>query len=477
MAQSLDRRTFLRLGALAAAGSFTGAVRLQPRPKHVVIVGAGLAGLCAAFELVEAGHRVTVLEGRMRPGGRVRTLRAPFADGLHAEAGAARIPETHAWTLKYVRLFDLPTAPFYPKERDSLVMLRGTRVRAKAGAAPDLAAFPVTLTPEERSLGLDALFGRALGDAVHGASDRSNVASWPPASIAPLDRLTVRDLIASQKLSPETCEALGLTAFTTASALEVATLISSGHGSRSPMKIVGGNDRLPDAFAARLGDRIQYGSRVVRLEQHASGARVTWQQAGVTQHLDADKIICAIPFTMLRTLEIAPALSPMKHRAVHEIAYGSLSRITFQVRRRYWYDDGLSGYATTDVPGEIWDAAFDQPGPRGLLQLYLQGPSSQLASRMTEEARIAYAVDHVETVFPGLRAHLEGACSQCWDNDPWTLGATRLMDAGQVTTLHPHVARPEGHIHFAGEHTSTWFAWMNGALESGERAAKEVQDA
>lgn len=488
---SLSRRSLLRLGALAAGAYVVspseprvfgqqpfrpGNLRRAAAPKDVIIIGAGLSGLCAAYELTEAGHRVTVLEGRMRPGGRVRTLRAPFADGLYAEAGAARIPDNHAWTLAYVGLFGLPLTPFYPPSGDTLTVMKSARVRAKGRESADVAALPVTLTAEEKALGLDGLFGRVLGEAVHHAADRSAVASWPPASLAELDRLTLRQLVAKAGLSPDVYEALGLIAFEQQSALDCVTLMASGHGSKAPAKIVGGNDKLPDAFAAKLGDRIRYGARVVRIEQDRKAAYVSYQQAGGVERLSGDVVICAIPLPMLRQVEIAPALPAATRRAIDETKYGSLARVTLQVRRRYWQDDGLSGFAATDMAGEIWHPTFDQPGPRGLLQVYMQGGSSERASRMEEAPRVAYAVDQVERAFPGITQHVEGAYSQCWDTDPWALGATRLMDVGQVTTLHPHIARPDGRLHFAGEHTSTWFAWMNGALESGVRAATEINE-
>jgi monoamine oxidase len=242
-------------------------------------------------------------------------------------------------------------------------------------------------------------------------------------------------------------------------------------------KIVGGNDLLPKAFAARLADRIRYGAPVVRIEQDERGVRAIHRHQDAHQTVAADKMICAIPFTVLRHLDIAPRFSPLKHQAIQEMAYGSLSRLTFQVGRRYWRDRGANGFATTDIPAEIWDATFDRPGERGLLQLYLQGRSSEYASRMTEAERIRYGIDQVERVFLGLRSHLEGAVSHCWDNDPWARGATRLMRPGQRTLFGPHVATPEGHVHFAGEHTSAWYAWMNGAIESGSRAAAEVNQA
>ena len=96
---------------------------------------------------------------------------------------------------------------------------------------------------------------------------------------------------------------------------------------------------------------------------------------------------------------------------------------------------------------------------------------------MTEAERIRFSIAHVDRVFPGLGPNVEYAASHCWDNDPWAGGATRLLNVGQVATFHDESRRPEGHLHFAGEHTSTWFGWMNGAIESGSRAALEVNSA
>ena len=213
------------------------------------------------------------------------------------------------------------------------------------------------------------------------------------------------------------------------------------------------------------------------MNDRRGGRRAIYRDRGRHQTVTADKLIYAIPFPVLRHLETAPRFSPQKRQAVHEMGYGSLSRLTFQVRQRYWLDQGANGFANTDIPGEIWDATFDQPGSRSLLQLYLQGSASEYASAMTEDERVRFGIRQVDRVFPGLEEHLEGAVSQCWDNDPWARGATRLMHVGQGAVFHPHVATPEGHIHFAGEHTSTWYAWMNGAIESGSRAADEVNRA
>ncbi len=113
---ALNRRQFLRRTAVAVAAAglnrpqLSGAVRILTAPsRKVLVLGAGMAGLVAAHELSKLGHEVAILEARKRPGGRVHTLREPFADGLYAEAGAARIPENHELTLKYVKEFGTST--------------------------------------------------------------------------------------------------------------------------------------------------------------------------------------------------------------------------------------------------------------------------------------------------------------------------------------------------------------------------------
>ena len=323
-------------------------------------------------------------------------------------------------------------------------------------------------------MGFDGLFGKAFGEALDHIDDQSR---WPREALKPYDQMTLRAFLVSRGLSPDAYEALRFQPFEGHSALEVMGLLRSGHGAKGMYKIVGGNDLLPRAFATRLADRIQHGAAVVRIEQDDSGVRAIYRHQGTRLTVSADKMICTIPFPVLRHLEITPHLSPPKHQAIQEMGYGSLSRLTFQVRQRYWRDQGANDFATADIPGEIWDATFDRPGQRGLLQLYLQGSSSEYASAMTEDERIRYGIDQVERVFPGLRLHLEGAFSHYWDTDPWARGAGRLMRVGQRTLFEPHVATPEGHIHFAGEHTSAWYVWMNGAIESGSRTADEVNRA
>src|SRR2546430_2348985 len=121
---SITRRTFLKQSTIAVAGVSLArlpTITATVAPRKILIIGAGMAGLSAGYELTQLGHDVTILEARTRPGGRVHTLREPFSDGLYAEAGAARIPDNHELTLKYVKLFDVPLEPMYPSQLSALV--------------------------------------------------------------------------------------------------------------------------------------------------------------------------------------------------------------------------------------------------------------------------------------------------------------------------------------------------------------------
>src|SRR5262245_4146105 len=125
---SMNRRNFLQATTLAVTGVSLARfpiISVSAASKKIVIIGAGMAGLSAGYELTQLGHDVTILEARARPGGRVHTLREPFDDGLYAEAGAARIPDDHNLTLKYVKLFNLPLEPMYPTQLSALRFEQG----------------------------------------------------------------------------------------------------------------------------------------------------------------------------------------------------------------------------------------------------------------------------------------------------------------------------------------------------------------
>jgi len=485
----MRRRDFLKQTAVVAAALYAsplhalGVSRVDLRRagarKRVLIVGAGLAGLSAAYELVRAGHDVTVLEARTRPGGRVHTLRDGFADGLHAEAGATRIPDHHDFTLGYVERFGLTLDPFQPADVATVYHVRGQRMRVAPGAEVD---WPYMLTPEERTLGrsgirreyIESLFGE-LGDVTD--------PGWPPAALEKYDRMNRSDFWRSRGASAEAIALLSLGGIDdraeTISALFMLRNAALNRSLSRYYKIRGGSDLLPRAFATRLGDRIRYASPVIRIEQNEQGVRAVFEHAGSAHAMAGDYLICAVPFPVQKNIEVSPPFSVEKQQAIERLPYHSLSKVFLQSRQRFWVRDGLDGFAITDLPiGQIWDMTYSQAGNRGILQAFPIGVGSRRVTAMPESERVRFALEHVERAYPGMREHFEGGVSKCWDEDEWAQGGTAFYKPGQISSLLPHVARPEGRVHFAGEHTSVWIdGWMQGALESGNRVAREVNAA
>src|SRR5215510_12323526 len=496
----LTRRDFLRRSVITAAplvapsrSQAEGQDRIgrAGASKKVIIIGAGLAGLSAAFELSRLGHEVSLLEARLRPGGRVYTLREPFSDGMYAEAGAARIPDNHQLTLKYIKLFGLTLDSFEPGNLAQVAYIRGRRVKIPAGEEEPLTGLPGALKPEERKGSLAGLWERYV-TPVFKEMGNPAATGWPPDSLKKYDMVTFAEFLRRQGSSPDAIALMEMPYYKpeddTISALWSLREARLLRAQRREYKIRGGNDLLPKAFAARLARKIRYGAQVVKIERDASRVSVLYRQAGETNRLTADYLICAIPLTLLRRIEVSPPFSPEKRRVIEQHSYESATRVFLQAKGLGLRGDGLSGFGFSDHPEAIWRPTFNQSnrqmasgqmanrqmGGRDILVSYLSGSQARRVAAMNKDERITSTLDRFEKIFPGLRENFEGGASFCWDEDEWARGAYSILKPHEMFSFLPHLARPEGRVYFAGEHASAWPGWMQGALESGNRAAKEI---
>jgi monoamine oxidase len=445
-------------------------------PKRVLVVGAGMAGLVAARELLRAGHSPLLIEARTRVGGRIETLRGPFSHGLHAEAGAMRIPRRHALTLAYLDAFGIRPSPFLSYNPAAWCLIHHRRNRlAEVMARPAL--INQDLPERERDVGLRELFDEAIRPLTE-LLERDGEAAWCEI-VERYGRVSLRDFFLMRGWSEGAIEVYGMLAgFETllfSSALEfIREAISRLRD--DTLTISDGMDRLPIAFLRELGGRIRYGMRLTALSQSDSEVVVHARSLFGRETFRGDHAILTVPFSVLRHVEFLTPLSRGKQRAIRNLHYEAACKIFFECASRVWERDGIAGgTSVTDlaIQNIYYPMAGDGSG-RGVLTLYCHGLDANRFGALDEEERLLQAYENLVEVHPDASAAVECGASKVWNNDEFAGGAYAFFQPHQEALLHDHIVRPEGRIHFAGEHVSLHHRWIQGAVESGLLAAWRI---
>ena len=491
MSRGLNRRQFIQEMSLSAAAlAFAlaprvaraerrGGIKLMGEAKNVVILGGGLAGLAAGFELKRAGHNITILEARKFPGGRVQTIR-DFAAGQYAEAGALSFPQSHEFTYGYATDFGLPLRSASSFGFDSIANIRGSRFRIDVSGSADI---PFQLTARERAQGMYGIISLYLGDFISGVGNPRKP-NWPPDGLKAIDGVSLKQLLTDLGASDGAIDIiaasqLGLLGFGLDSISAMDGVVTEAIAPNQIFyEIVDGNDQLASALKRKVKKQFRKASVVRRIEQNQTGVTVTYSNSDGIQAITADRVICTLPFPILKDIDVSPSFSEDKQRAINELKLTPVTRTYLQFRSRVWEQAGLSGYGLSDLPIQnTYSPTFTQEGKQGILTSYTGGQRALDLGVLSESDRQNFVLRQMGNLFSGLDSQYDGGTSQIWHEDPWARGAYAYFEPGQMATLLPIAQRPEGRIHFAGEHTSAWHGWMNGALESGNRVAAEVNDA
>ena len=456
---------------------------LQPRAinaKKIIVVGAGMAGLVAGYELKRAGHDVKILEARERVGGRILTLREPFSDGLYAEAGAMRLPSTHKLVQAYIQKLGLQTTGFTKANPNSFFYINGHKhLRSKVEHDP-------------ASLGLD-LAGpngdqtviQLWGDLIHHTAERleADAGYWDELRNQYGD-YSFYSYLRSQQWSADAISALALidgleTVFDT-SFLHILQLELQWLGA-DMTQIVGGMDRLPMAFLPELENRIQFGAEMVALDHTADSVTIHYRSHAGPDLVTGDFAIVTIPYSVLRFVDVLKPFSPGKQMVLRQLHYVNAMKVFFQCRRRFWEeDDGLFGGSTiTDLPiRQIQYPDQNRETNQGVLMgSYTYGEEANRWTSRSPEDRVTQTLKYVAMIHPQVTKESEKGVFKVWSEDKFSGGAFAVFEPGEEARLSAHIATPEGPIHFAGEHTSSKKrVWIEGAVESGLRAAQEVHE-
>jgi monoamine oxidase len=468
------------LGLLAVPTQARFELRGQVSGVRVVILGAGLAGLAVAYELGKLGYQCQILEARSQPGGRVYTVRrgdvseedgprqvARFDEGLYFNAGAMRIAHHHATTLAYCRELQVPLEVFGINSegnylyQQNAAALAGRRIRVRE-ARTDLDGYVAEMLSKAASqVDLDQELTN---------DDRENLLEY-------LRRAGALDERAQYRGSPRRGEG---------AALPLSDLLGSKVGQYlqldydyqpTMLQVVGGSDRLPAAFAARLRDRIVYRAAAREIRQRERGVSVTYaDQNGRLRNVDADYCVCALPLTVLAAMQTD--FGPEFRRAVATATYAAAGKMGLQFRRRFWEeDDGIYG-GITKTDQEISQIVYPSHGfhgPKGILMgYYIQGNEAgrPMGARAPAE-RQAMALEQGARIHPQYRTEFETAFSVAWHRVTWIRGSWASFSADLRREL-PVLRRPEGRVYLAGDHVSNLNAWMQGAFESGLQVASAI---
>jgi monoamine oxidase len=429
---------------------------------RVLVAGAGLAGLTAARDLEASGAEVTVVEARDRVGGRVHTIRDGFEGAQHAEAGADLIESEQTHVLDLVRELDLKPVRilrhgwgFYGAD---------SRGRLRIRSAPG--SFAEAAKRLEQEIRDYRLAGR----------------DWDSPVVAMIARQSVSDWLARVNSDAGFASAVtGLRGFFLADPEDLSLIalvdeFASGDtpGEARMFRIPEGNDRLTTALARTLRKPVLLQCVVKRVAQTDSGVRITVE--GRRQEvLDADYAVLTLPATTLRDVTFDPPLPPQQSRAIAHLRYGTATRVLLQFETRFWRRPGRpSAFGTDQQIGAVWDGNEQQAHQPGILSLLAGGRASAGVRSILSSGGTAELIDRLRWL--GSPSELLTHRVVPWEDDPWSKGGYAFFDPSFPPTLRDWLARAFGRLAFAGEHTSAQSqGYMNGAIESGKRAAAEVR--
>jgi len=470
--------------------------------KNVLIIGAGISGLVAGSMLKQAGHQIQIIEASKRVGGRIKTFRDEFSGSHYAEAGAMRLPDHHKLLQKYIDKLGVPKKPFYnvsvdpdtldkgqdaTKINNTFIFIEGVKMRVKDYLADKGAKLNFPVAPHEKGKTAQELLDAAVGPLVEFINQDPNN-HWP-IIVHRFGEYSVRRYFKEQTLySEEAIELIGLMlnleSRMMTSFIQSLIEFSNINAHVKYWEIPGGTDLITQAFLPELGEHITYDARIAKLEWNPDGDGATVHARsdddGSTQTFSGDVVLLTVPFSGMRFIEVEPLFSNKKRKVIRELHYDAATKVLLEFNRRFWeLDDGIYGGGTiTDLANRfIYYPSHNIGSDEGgiILASYTWADDALRWDSLKPEERYEFALNGLAAIHGDrIREYYVGGATQSWLEDDFAYGEAAIFAPGQLETVHPYIASPEGNVHFAGEHTSLKHAWIEGAIDSGIRTALEI---
>lgn len=502
----LTRRSFLSRISGFAGATYPGMMALgmlKAAPVHpmdysplekgrkVIILGAGLAGMAAAYELTKLGYQCTILEARERVGGRVFSVRkrsvteetdngkatASFDEGLYFNAGPSRIPHHHLLTLQYCKELGVPLQIYNNVNESGYFFSEGKgklsnkKIRKREihndirgymaellYKAIDKNELDTALTKEDGEKFLEFL--RAEGgldiDNLYKASSRRGYIE-PPGAGEKVGKIAepykLADIIESGFMNPEF---YGVAEYT----YELQMTM---------FQAIGGNDNIAKAFENKVGHLVQLGAEITSIKNETEGVRVTYKDKIGVHETTAPFCICTIPLPVLSNID--HNFSSDVSRAIDRISYIRAGKIGMQFKRRFWEEDEMiyGGITyTNNLLYQIFYPSNDYQSKKGLLTGYYNfNERAEKVGEMTYAAREKLAYEKGMLIHPQYEKEYEGkSFSVSWHKTKYSLGGWGIYSEEERKTLYSKLIVPDKQVYFAGEHLTYLNGWMAGALES-----------
>ncbi|MFN5628437.1 MAG: flavin monoamine oxidase family protein [Bacteroidota bacterium] len=473
---SISRRSFVKNSAMASMTlgisssileSCLSSGNKNTQPK-VAIVGGGIAGLHAGHILGKSRINFTLFEASNRVGGRIFTVKNEFGENITTELGGEFIDSNHEDMINLVNEFGLD---LYDTDDDI----------KKNNLIKDTYFFTERHYTENELIQEFSKYSKSIADDVQEVVELEN-----EELINKLDAISISEYLKSKGINGWLFELL-TSAYTSEYGLESSEQSSLNlvymlnpdtkdgfkifGDSDERFKIIGGNSLLTEKMYEKLKDSVKLNTELSKITEENGKYKLTFKNNDSSEF---DFVILAIPFSVLRKIDIQVALPDAKIKAIKELGYGTTSKIIYGVNERVWRDNKYSGYLFSNEIQNGWDSSMGQNNNsgKGSYTVFLGG---NLGKEVTKDNTTVH-IQKLNQIFLSKKEIFNNKKLVFnWSSYPYSLGGYSAYKVGQWSTIAGKEKEPVNNLFFAGEHCSEDFqGYMNGGAETGRLAAEAV---